>query len=348
MAAATPSRTQLRRLHRRHSKEAYFSLHSKLASLLVPVPAGVIASDLEAFRASVYPYVHEDVRSIGRCCAGCGLWEPDSIIAPSHLPVAPACGHAALFLQLAERSKLLAEQVSLIRSLHQSAFLSEASSEPEKTITPIDIAASHGIPAAEAKAEAPPVDHVPCQETFERNKCKLAPYLNFQWQADTVPLSAYPDSEVRSLLSYHLPLEETRAILFARHIKGFQAHTQPTLDSKGNRHHQCRSEIPISEIADGASSHEAALISPGQPSFFTHLELTRVVPGSWLLYRVSHRLGLAYAFGFDTSDVPAETNSETAPPFLSVSPLSAVLDLQPSVTPPLLTSGAEQQDCKQQ
>jgi len=59
-------------------------------------------------------------------------------------------------------------------------------------------------------------------DLFKLKQRKLDQYRTFQWTADTVPLDAYPINEVQSLLSSNLPIQESREILFARHIKGMQ------------------------------------------------------------------------------------------------------------------------------
>ena len=73
---AVYTRTQLRRMQRRHSAVAYKSLKAKLLEVVKPTPAGPAAEDLEHFRKRLY------IPDTGIKCP-CGLWTPLN----SHFPL---------------------------------------------------------------------------------------------------------------------------------------------------------------------------------------------------------------------------------------------------------------------
>ena len=64
------SRTQIRRLQRRHTQLSYHQLKQRLLDILVPSPPAVMAADLERSLES-----HQAVHR-GAACAWCGLWTP--------------------------------------------------------------------------------------------------------------------------------------------------------------------------------------------------------------------------------------------------------------------------------
>ena len=84
-----PSRTELRRKHRKHTQECYRLMKAKLLSLVCPLPASaILAADFEVFRESIYtvraeeagaepePYVSPSLHTGKNMCSWCAIWQP--------------------------------------------------------------------------------------------------------------------------------------------------------------------------------------------------------------------------------------------------------------------------------
>ena len=80
------TRTQLRRLQRRHTQQSYVLMRNKLINMVRPLPpTALIAEHLEAFRATLYTGVSEekalqgpldDTAPVLTACNWCGTWMP--------------------------------------------------------------------------------------------------------------------------------------------------------------------------------------------------------------------------------------------------------------------------------
>ena len=76
------TRTQHRRLQRRHTQLSYAAARSHLVALLRLLPVGIISTELETFRHSLYSQPIADIKAERMqpaqppMCSWCGVWTP--------------------------------------------------------------------------------------------------------------------------------------------------------------------------------------------------------------------------------------------------------------------------------
>jgi hypothetical protein len=139
------SRTQIRRLQRRHSQTCYRLLQQKLVSVLRPLPQSAIAcSELEEFRKKLYSGMGASgATSIGgRKCTWCGIWEP--IVEHLH--------HCEIGKQSSQRRLEMVSLSHLAIGSPEVEAAAKAEAEAEKAKAEKETAEAEAAAKAEAEA----------------------------------------------------------------------------------------------------------------------------------------------------------------------------------------------------